>query len=267
MATIPGIGELNATTLSSAFSQAWFWIQIILFIGLIVILFFLIKYLLSYNIHTVIEEKVNNNIIVQFRRAKIRYDKKKDGQNLIQRIQIMGIKKPVMYPVYSKDDMGNVVANNRYDKKGNIIPTLNIAEYNPQKSDDVKQLNYRLFAVTRRGKYALRFLKDGDEYTAVPWNNSEIEEYLRQSQPVRQQWANNVFREGMTLFAPEKGFWEKYGSVVMMGSAFVVIMIIFVFLFNKFDNLQSLSGSLNNYADAMKQFAQAVRETNVQNIK
>jgi hypothetical protein len=126
--------------------------------------------------------------------------------------------------------------------------------------------DFKLFGVTNKGKSALRLLKDGDEYTAVSWQNTEVEKYLRVSNPVRQQWANNLFREGMELFAPEKGFWDKYGSFIMMGGTFVIIAIIFIFLFNKLEVMQDYAGALNNYANAITEMAKAVRETGVQRV-
>lgn len=248
--------QIGNTTIN-ALRGAGFWLSIILVVGMIVAIIFFIRYLLSFNILCIVEEKMRDGITrVTTKKAKIIYDNKKDGKNLVQRLVIYGHKKQIMFPVFVKDEEGNMVEQAQLDKKGRPLPTLHVSQ----------DADFKLFGVTAKGKSALRMLKEGDEYTAVSWHNSEVEKYLRVSNPIRQQWANNLFREGMELFAPDKGFWDKYGSFIMMGGTFVIIAIIFIFLFNKLEVMQDYAGALNNYADAIREMAKAVRDTGVQSV-
>lgn len=135
---------------------------------------------------------------------------------------------------------------------------------------DLKQHHYgwfkSLYGVTKGGKRAIRLLKEGNEYTAIPWSNKDAIEYLRESKPVRKQWANNSFREGMEVFKDEQSWLQKYGGLVTMMGAFVTIMIIFIFLFSKLEVLEVHASAINNYATALGEFTKTVQAVGVQNI-
>lgn len=245
-------------TFGNSLSVAWVVLQIIFGIGLLLTIFFVIKWYLSYNVLAVVSEKRGTTVYNYPAKAKLFYDKK-DKNKVVQRVKIFGQKRPLLFPTFLRDESGQFLLKDRLNKKGEVISNVTMSP---------KIKNYEnIFGVTKKGKLSFNIFKEGDEFTIVPWYNEDIREYLRVSKPTREQWANNLLREGLEeLFPRDQGFFEKYGSLVMMGGAFIVIAIIFIMLFNKFDQLASLSGALNHYADSLSQMASAVRETNVQNL-
>lgn len=244
--------DLNtiSSSVGGALRGAGLWVGIIFFLVLVALLLWLVYYLTSFNITCFVEERRSHGTFFSTRKAKVRYDVQKDGKNLLQRMIIFGEKKPVMFPQHTK---------NLFDK-GRIVTTPTFT--NGENSDEL----FKLFGTTKKGKMAVRMIKEGDEYTIIPFFDKDVAEYLRVTRPVRLQWANVSIKEGRELFANKMGFMEKYGSMIMLGATMMVILVIFIMLFNKFDQLEMMSKSIDGYASAVSEFAQAVRETGVQRV-
>ena len=199
----------------------------------------------SYNITCVIEEKLEGGTPrLRIRKAKYKTFKKKDGGNPVERIIFMG------------------------GKNHEIMPPTFIEELSIKQNEAFKQSkSYKsLYGISIKGKFFLRLLKSGDNYSIVPWNNHDVENYLKVSEPVRKMWANNLFREGMDLFPRVTGFWEKYGSILIMGGTLVVVLFIFIFLFQKLDMLKDNTAAINNYADALREFTKAIAGNPAQKV-
>lgn len=260
VSSIPGVSGVSTDRISAGFSNfmssAGLYIVIFFAVVLFAVMLWLIYYLLSFNVTCHVEEKMKDGTTRTYiKKAKTYYDRKKDGDYPLLRMKIFGMKKPLMFPSYSKDGAGGFIKRPLSEKQASSGLEVKVDDFSQQ-----------LWGVTQKGKSSLRLIKDGDEFTAVPWANEDVQKYLKVSMPVRQQWANNLLRESWELFAPKQGFFEKYGSMIMMGGTLVIIMIIFIVLFNKFDEIEQLSAALNNYAGAMTDFAKALRETGVQRL-
>lgn len=240
--TTVDISQVGAQV-TAGFRGAGFWLEILAFVVLFVVILIMIWYMLSFNVTLQVEEFRHKNHFVRQMKGKLIYDKKKDGQNVIQRLKIYGIKKTVMLPYFVKDEI----------------------EKNPDGTVSKYESTFKgIYATTKKGKLALRLIKEGDDFHVVPWIDVEVKEYLRVSKPTRMQWANNMMRELYELFPKKKDGWEKYGGAIMFGGTLVLITIIFIMLFNKFEYIKDYSAALNNYASALMEFTKAVRETNVQ---
>lgn len=208
--------------------------------AIIVIAFFIIRFLLSYNIKCVIEEHREHGIFIDVRRGKITFNKKDKG-NPVERIRMLGVKNswPIMPPTFLLETTENV----------------------PEKW-------YKsLYGTTRKGKMAIRLMKDGNQYTVIPWSDDKNVEYLRITKPTRLQWANAMLRESAEVFPEEKGFMEKYGHYVAFGATLMVILVIFIILFDKFDTLAGISDAITTHAKSVTEYAQSLKEFNTQPIK
>jgi len=248
LADLTDLGSLTNFDFTQSLGTAWFILQLVFVLAFVVGVIILIKWLVQFNVLCQIEERHGNNVYHYNKKGKLGYAKN-DKKKITQRLFIFGVKKSVMFPAYVKN------LETFTDGNGLTMPSALM-------DDGFKNI----LGITKKGKITLRLFKDGDEITVVPWYDQDVKEFLRVTKPIREQWADNLLREGEELFKPEPTFLERYGAMVMVGGAFIVVSIIFIMLFNKFDNLDSLAGALNNYAEAMNSMSGAIRETGVQSL-
>jgi len=249
-------------------------VLVLLLLGIVGLLVWWFK---SFNIQAVIEEKLEHGTYVTTKRARIRYDKRDQG-NPIERIQLLGQKNSwfIMPPSYVAQELKSrlmqkiAAKKKRRDGGYGWIPLLPEADDPVNIEEEIKkQTNgwYKsLYGVTKGGKKAIRLLKEGNEYTCIPWSDEKTIEYLQESRPVRKQWANNSFREGLEVFKDEPSFMQKYGGMITMMGAMLTIAIIFIFLFAKFDTLEAVAGAMNRHSEAMIEMAKTARAVGVQNV-
>lgn len=221
-------------------------LEVIAAIVVLIIVTIVIIRLTKYNILAWVEEKTEFGTYVYHKRAKIVVDNK-DKLNPVEKIKLLGVKHvwAIMPPTY-------------------VLEALK-SEGQTDKST-VSKWYKSLYALTKRGKKCIRLLRDGAEITAVPFTNADVENYLRITKPVRVQWANSMFREGLEMYKPEANWAEKYGSLIAFGGAMLVILIIFIVLFEKFEMLETMSSAINNYSQELSEYVKALREVNTQTV-
>ena len=126
-----------------------------------------------------------------------------------------------------------------------------------------------LFGITRKGKIAIRMLKDGNEFTVIPFVNEDVGEYLKESNPVRKQWTQQMLRERDEMFKPPTKAWMQLLPFIAIGVILITMIIVFALLFNKFDKLEGLAnaekldaesrivmaGAINNNTGAIRDYA------------
>ena len=222
-------------------------LEVIVALVVVIIVTIVIMRLLKYNLLAWVEEKTEFGTYVYHKRAKIVVDNK-DRLNPVEKIKLLGVKNvwAIMPPTYVLEQFKN--------KEGQTDKS------------SVSQWYKSLYALTKRGRKCIRLLRDGAEITAIPFTNVDVENYLRITKPVRVQWANSMFREGLEMYKPEANWVEKYGSLIAFGGAMLVILIIFIVLFEKFEMLEQMSGAINNYSDQLAEYVKALREVNTQTV-
>lgn len=222
------------------YAQIVFYTTIVVAAVLILFIVFIIIHVLRYNMLTFIEERHEHGVFVKTKRAKIVYDKSVSDKNPVEMIRILGdrIHRPIMPPTH-------------------VIAKMTEAG----KMAELGTWYKSLYGTTTRGKKALRLLKDGDTLTAIPFTNREVSEYLRVTKPVRSQWANNLFLEGMDMYRDEPNFMQKYGVMMGLAGLMITMIIVFALLFNQFDQLEGSSAAINGFAQALNEHASALKQS------
>jgi len=228
------------------------WAQIlgivqIVMIGAILIglTYFIIKYL-KYNIKIIIEERHEYGTFVKFKRAKIGYDKN-DKDRTVEQIYLLFER--TGYPIMPSSSVYQELIEN-------------------SKTGELAEGWYKsCYGLTNRGKKVLRVVKEGNEYTIIPFTNDNVLPYLRISKPVRMQWANNMLRQGIELYKGEPSFMEKYGSYVILGGTLIVVLLIMIFMFEKLDNINAYAQGLADFAAATREHAEALKAFGQQTIQ
>jgi hypothetical protein len=212
---------------------------------------FVLLTVLKYDVKAIIEEKHLHGTIITTKKAKIGYDRNKKSISRVEKIFLFGQRfgMPIMPPTHILESIQNKEKNKELVQK-------RINEYIGS-----------CYGITNKGKKAIRLIKIGNEYTVIPFADASILDYLQVSKPVRLQWLNNMIKEGDQMFTNEPSFWQQYGSMVMFGGAMIIIMIIFIVLFNQLGKLETISAAINNQAAAMNEYVKVLRELTVQPIK
>lgn len=236
--TISGAQSMSVGSINWA--MIIFWITIFLAFIIVLIITYIVIKVLQYNITAIVEERHEHGIFIKVKRARIVYDKKSMEKNPVEMIRILGdrVSKPIMPPTH-------VIEQLKREGKETLI----------------KSWHKSLYGTTNRGRKAIRLVKDGDVLTVIPFTNVEVTEYLRITKPVRSQWANNLFLEGMQMYKDEPTFMQKYGVMLGLAGLMMTIIIVFALLFNQFDVLKDNASAINTFAGALNNHATALKQS------
>lgn len=256
-----GTGNIQSTigNIGTGITSNLIYVEI--FIVLLVVLGILlyINYVLSFKHLVIVEEKLTHGVLVSSHRGKIVYNKKYDPNKIVERLSIFGVKQDIMIPVHMAEQIEELNKLKGVDKKKSYI----VAN---------KERFENLFGINRKGKLAIRMLKDGNEFTVIPFLNQDVAEYLKESNPVRKQWTIQMLRERDEMFKPTEKTWMKLLPFIAIGAILITMVIVFALLFNKFDKLEGLAaaekldaesrivmaGAMGNTTNAINAYAEAL---------